>query len=353
MNDLLERLRKERPWCYDNNDQSFEYVNPELADEAVDEIERLRSDLDIGGSRSLAEHHEGGNRMIHPDQIPTDTIIKLCHDLGHFCSCDDEGFRTSDGPALDDVLGEKRESLGVEKAVKSFQSWRGLTEDGYFGPIVLEHHLLNNRRCGLPDIMARRPEATETKWGASCQRDITWSFDFTGLRFQDSAGRNWGDAWQWGIDFWEAICNILFVQHTGRDARIQSKAGRMSAGTMAWSELSYGDCNARLKQEFNKNMPWRFNSGAQTIGHEGGHALGWGHSRKRGNLMYPSQDDAYDGQPGPWDIEQAVSRYGQPAPKPEPTPPRSPMVQVKLVADRDYRAGETIRLILGADPKAV
>jgi len=42
---IIERLRSERPWCYDENGQQFTYCPPGLADEAADEIERLRAAL--------------------------------------------------------------------------------------------------------------------------------------------------------------------------------------------------------------------------------------------------------------------------------------------------------------------
>ena len=42
MSDIVNRLKTERPWAYDDNGQDFEYVEPKLADEAIVEIERLQ-----------------------------------------------------------------------------------------------------------------------------------------------------------------------------------------------------------------------------------------------------------------------------------------------------------------------
>jgi hypothetical protein len=262
--------------------------------------------------------------MIKPSDIPSDTIVKHLHDQGHFHIVEQDGFRGG-GPDLQDVLGEPLQSMEVERAIKSFQSMRGLKDDGYFGPKTLDFHLNDNRRCGMPDIMERgRGGVSSSEWPEACQLDISWFFDFSGLTFNDSRGRTWDDAWVKSINFWNDVAGCRLVKDLTGPSRINSRAGRMSGGTLAWSELAYGDCNARLDQEYNRSVDWRWFIGWTTICHEVGHALGWGHAPNKGNVMYYAHDEGYDGTPGPWDIKQATDRYGKPAPKPDPPPEPDP-----------------------------
>lgn len=57
--DIVDRLRTERPYCYDEAGQMFEYAPPILADKAADEIDRLRRKLDIARKYFVRIQHEG------------------------------------------------------------------------------------------------------------------------------------------------------------------------------------------------------------------------------------------------------------------------------------------------------
>ena len=257
--------------------------------------------------------------MFKPEQIKTDDLIRHLFDLGHY-HVDQDGWRDG-GPDLDDCLGEKRESLGVEKAIKSWQHWRALKEDGHFGPVSLESHL-GEVRCGLPDIMERRGEQSE--WPKECQRSITWSLDHGKLNFKDSRERTKDDAWTTAIEFWNSICGCQLIKRFTGGARIQATAGRMAGGALAWSFLPSNNCGETLKQEYNRSVSWRWFIFWTTLAHEAGHALGLPHAPRRSEVMFPSHDPDYNGMPGRWERSEVVKRYGPPQPKPEPPTPPTP-----------------------------
>ena len=224
-------------------------------------------------------------------------------------------------------MGRRRIWNRKHRAARSWQGWRGLKEDGWFGPVCLESHLGEQRRCGCPDNMQRRAERSQ--WEESCQLNITWALDISSLRYKDSAGRSLNDAIAASVAFWNdnAGCRLVHVDWTeNATARIRAVAASISRSAMADSYLPNSDCRERLGQRYNSRLDWRWASLTSTLMHEVGHALGLAHVPGREkdalkNVMYYANNHGWDFNICAWELREIQKRYGKPASKPPPPPP--------------------------------
>lgn len=267
------------------------------------------------------------------EDLPTDDLIGDLFELGHFHVQDSDGFRGAGPDSIDDVLGEHRASLVVYNAVKSFQSWRGLKDDGRFGGLSLGHRLTEQPfRCACPDIMERRAE--ESQFPDSCKAKLKVAFkgwegrrDWDALSYPRERAWTFRNAVNKAMRFWNELCgiNIEVVPWSAREeAHVTIDAKRLSGSTLAWMELAINRCDITLNGRFNTSVDWAWFLLWTTLAHELGHAWGLPHLRI-GNVMYFSHDPNYNGQPGPEETREMIQRYGKPATKPPPDePPTDP-----------------------------
>ena len=234
--------------------------------------------------------------------------------------------------AIDDYV----KALGHEDLI-CYQVWYGLKADGIVGPVTSS--LLAERRCGVPDFAHAGEE--NAQWPRSCMA-VPVSYVFDSIPSDIAA-----QAWALGIKFWNQICGIeLSIVDWPVDGKIWATDGPLPGPVLAWSELARDDCEDRLEQRYDTTISYTIDFLAKIVGHELGHAIGHQHSNDRRDLLFPSIGNApFSSDPGPGDIFEAVSRYGEPTEPPTPPDDEKTEVLHEWVAKQ---AGQKFVLITGS-----
>ncbi len=229
--------------------------------------------------------------------IPVGEILKRLHALGYFG---------------DKTLAQVKKIKGVElqKAVRAFQEFNGLSPTGTVGPKTA--HRINRRRCGLPDFNITAPGGDPCKWpmpGVTYYHDV----HLPGLTDSQVA-----EAYDIAFSQWAEVCNLNPSRvDAANKANIYARSGvgkkyglDNKGGTLAWSELPCGVAeNIQLDQMFDEAEDWSFNMAVAVICHELGHALGLPHLNS-GNLMAPYYDPNVT-KPQDGDVVEIVKLYGK------------------------------------------
>ncbi len=232
---------------------------------------------------------------------------------------------------------EKKKDGELEEAVKSFQHYQGLTEDGNAGNITQRAFLKRMTcGCGLPDI--------QTITTAGCKwpmMDVKYYIQATpnGLT-SDQARQVYRQAWA----AWGAVCglrpmevisaasaNVIMTTGKGKRAGFDGPMG-----VLAWSELPDGARpDTQLNQVYDLDETFGLTTANGAIlllavaTHEIGHAIGFRHTpaNQAKALMNPIYSaNVY--QPLAADIKDAVTLYG-PSSKVPPAGP-TPTGQITI-----------------------
>lgn len=222
---------------------------------------------------------------------------------------------------LDDLDADQKT---FRKAVKLFQTFFQLKEDGLLGPKSLR--AMEAPRCCVPDTLA----ATNRKWN---RREIRYYIDgyVSGLSRSVTANIIKA-AWK----SWANHVDLVFIRTNNRSlANIMIGVGRGtrynfdgSGGTLAWAQLPSGN-DRQLRTRFDLDETWISNPTKRGIlllnvaAHEFGHLLGLGHSSVSGALMAPFYNPRIDEPQQKDDVSRIHSIYEAvepPKPKPTPTP---------------------------------
>lgn len=216
-----------------------------------------------------------------------------------------------------------------------YQSWYGLKPDGIVGDKTSS--LLAERRCGVPDFLG----AENAQWPRSCMVvPVVYAFDSIPSAIA-------AQAWLLGLNFWNDICGIELQLIDGllSDGKVWATDGPLPGPTLAWSELARDRCDDILEQRYDTTIDYTVDFLAKIIAHELGHAIGHQHSNDRRDILFSSIGDApFSSYPGPGDIREAVSRYGEPT-KPPPDEP----VEI-LLEWLAKHAGQKFTLLAGKKP---
>jgi hypothetical protein len=228
--------------------------------------------------------------------LPTSEILRKLHGFGYFG---------------DKTWAQVRNIKGTEltKAIREYQRFHGLDPNGQVNPQTA--HVLERRRCGLPDFNFSAGDRV-CKWP---HRDIKYYADIKLPGISDEQAKQ---AYDIAFAQWAAVCNIEPVpvdSHTKANIYARSGVGKKNGldnrgGTLAWSELP---CdvheNIQLDQMYDEAEAWSFNMAVAVICHEVGHALGLPHLAN-GNLMAPYYDPNVTA-PQEGDIREIVDLYGK------------------------------------------
>ena len=190
----------------------------------------------------------------------------------------------------------------------------------------------------MPLSFCKHPEHMEMG-GQLCRwpdGDITWTLiDLV----PGVTEKGLHDAVAWGLEKWAAVCGVR-PRYVGSAAEARILVGSRNidgpGSILAECELPCGNVQqVRLWFDMGDNWTTDFNATDRRIiiedvaWHELGHALGLGHAPQGSAcIMAPVYNPAVK-VPGGWDLEQSVSRYGQPLPElpfpPTPVPVPTPI----------------------------
>lgn len=235
-------------------------------------------------------------RMPSNHVLPTTEILRKLFAFGYF------GTKT---------WAQVRQIKGAEltRAVREYQRFHGLDPDGRVDETTA--HVLERRRCGLPDFNFSAGD-TDCKWP---HKNITYlpKLILPGITTEQA-----NQAYDIAFGQWARVCNIEPERVTdATKANILARSGKgkkngldARGGTLAWSELPCGvHENIQLDQMFDEAEAWSFNMAVAVICHELGHALGLPHLAN-GNLMAPYYDPNVT-EPQDGDVREIQALYGK------------------------------------------
>lgn len=235
-------------------------------------------------------------RMPSNHLLPTNEILHKLFLFGYF------GAKT---------WNQVKKIRGAEltRAIREYQRFHGLDPDGRVDERTA--HVLERRRCGLPDFNFSAGD-TVCKWP---HKQITYH---SALTLPGVTTAQVVQAYDIAFSQWARVCNIepLRVEEATR-ANILARSGKgkkhgldNKGGTLAWSELPCGvDENIQLDQMYDEAESWSFNMAVAVMCHELGHALGLPHLAN-GNLMAPYYDPNVT-EPQEGDIREIQELYGK------------------------------------------
>lgn len=211
-------------------------------------------------------------------------------------------------------------------AIKEFQKFSGLEEDGDLGPKTFR--AMGYHRCGCQDI--EKMQIEEARIG---QKKWTYYIDsFVDGLSKEQQKKIIADSWQ----NWSNVCDMTAKEIDSKNADVIIGAARGSKnnfdgpnGTLAWAYLS-NQSNQQLLMMFDLDETWTISSNQRGIlmlnvaTHEIGHLLSLTHSKDQTALMAPFYK-ATVSKPQSDDIQRIQKIYGKPE-NPPVIPPIEPPV---------------------------
>ena len=222
--------------------------------------------------------------------------------------------------------------------IKSAQGILGLSQDGEVGEVT-HKSMMTTPRCGCLDVQRIGLSNTNQWFKRKAKEGLSYHI----VRYvrglseslqEDIFIRAWSS--------WERVCGVKLIRRRDTNADIIIDAGasrREELGTvgnvLAFAYLPQGDRHTRqLLCKFDLAETWIDDPRMRGIllenvaAHEFGHLLGEGHTRIRGELLYPTYDKRVKHPQPQYDIPAAVLRYDSPV-DPNPIPPDDDDVKIE------------------------
>jgi len=255
-----------------------------------------------------------------------DQVKEELRRLGHFNVQFDGNARPAD------VKSITERDVEFHDALRSFQSFTGLVEDGELGPRsagAITHGVDAfgfHRECGCPDIEfaveeANIPNGTWT-W-PNPERTITAAYNFDSLPGLSAADTR--AAYQKALADISSKIGVTMRLSEWSQAEVQITLRGLSGGTLAIAELSKARRGTGSHRQWydSSNRRWSASLAQEVICHETLHTLGFSHSRSSADIMYPTASGRkIVMQPG--DVRRGLAAYpwinGEPEPEPTPAP---------------------------------
>lgn len=197
-------------------------------------------------------------------------------------------------------------------AIRRVQTQTGIVVDGVPGPET--QSILTLPRCGVREHIG----AVQGKWSKPVLKYAVLSY----VPLVDRTSQD--QAIDEALNKWAGVCNIRFVRITDAQQAdlIISASGRRDeefgtrGGVLAWCEVPVtANWDQPLQMKLDTSEAWTVSLMIRVVCHEGGHALGFGHSRIKTALMAPYVSET-DRPVEPDDISLAVEVYGKPVAAP-------------------------------------
>lgn len=262
--------------------------------------------------------------------VPLDSELpkQRLFDLGHFNHIRD--FQST----WNDIRTVDRHSSDFKEAVRSFQSFTGLQEDGELGAKTM-HALATGispdggvRLCGCPDIewmydgteeangVVNVPNGTRS-WPDHTD-PITFAINFRKLPGLGSDKTR--AAFQQALDEWNKNTDLNLRLGDWSDADVQIGTKNHRGGTLAVALLSLGrrGVGSHWQNYDISNREWWYGLLLDTVIHETGHTLGFSHGKT--GIMKPTATGRMNKLQRE-DLDRAHRIYGDGNDKRIPVPP--------------------------------
>ena len=220
---------------------------------------------------------------------------------------------------------KKKVGTAVKAAVKKLQKAYGnLRVDGELGPLT-ERAMLAPR-CGVADILYLGGGTASYRWPKGA--DGISKVGVCIVEFIDTRMLSKKDQWD-NVEFmckrWSGYTKELraFPTENPNEARILIGVVDEDgpSNTLGWCEIPTGSNPRPSKMMLDRAETWKSRRTDRgilhraVINHEGGHGMGFVHSKKNGALMQPMYDEDLDSLQEDDDIPRAQARYGKGVPE--------------------------------------
>lgn len=225
------------------------------------------------------------------------------------------------------------------KALKKFQAFFGLKEDGILGDKTIEQ--IFQPRCSVPDFISEN--ASQYKWN---KKSLTY---YIKSRVRNIHADDYDGIINECVQDCMKVCGLKITRTNSTNADLILDTGnsrRDELGTpgnvLGWAYLPMGD-NSQLLMKLDLAENWVTSPNQNGINlksvmaHEfsAGHMMGLPHYNNRCALMFPQYQKHVSTPQECYEIPELQSRYGKPQNEPNDPPPPPPGEEITITIKGD------------------